>query len=169
MEWSLVRLAPAIVAASKDPRARSSLHEALARLDKALAKGGQPFLAGEEITSADIGVWSLLALEGTLSGAPEVSHVEAWFQRVAELPKVQDVLSEHPLSKLSLAAMQQSNHFGSLPQSKAESVTDSPATSAQAKTPDSPVAAAITSDEQQQVVYHFVYSKPIVEKEPRTV
>lgn len=167
-----MRLAPALQQSSRDPKARAVLLQSLAHLNAALRETGA-FLTGPQVTAADIGIWVLVALEDTLKGASEVGNIKEWFERVLALPVVQSTIADYPLSELSLAGLQQSNNFGGFSHITLDaerSPTRSVAFSTQSsESPSIAAADTVTPEELQLVVDHFVYTKPVVEKEPRTV
>lgn len=160
-------MAPAILQSGRDPKARQVLQQALTNLNTALGATGK-FLTGRHVNCADIGIWSLIALEETLKGAKDVDHIKAWFQRVLDIPAVKSVIEKYPLSDLSLAALQQCNSFGGFSHIKLD-LNGSPSHSADKNQADSAWSDMVTTEELQLVYDNFVYKKHIEEKEPRTM
>lgn len=167
----MVRLTPAILQSSRDPKARHVLQQCITNLNVALGATGQ-FLNGDDITAADIGIWSLIALEETLKDSKDVNHIKAWFQRILDIPVVKKTIAAFPLSDLSLTAIQQSNPFGGFGHIKLEAsppATRSAVSTQVSESPSSVVSDLVTADEIHKVQEHFVFKTPEVEKEPRTV
>ncbi|XP_058057768.1 methionine--tRNA ligase, cytoplasmic [Anopheles bellator] len=117
LEWSSKRLAPALthnmaVGTRADPNTKPILNTLVKMLDDCLSRNA--FLTGDQITSADVAVWSLLAPDGTLKGAVNIDNLLRWYRQIAAMPEVQAALAVLPLKELSFASLQCSNRFGGL-------------------------------------------------------
>ena len=59
-------------------------------------------------------MWSLIAPDGTLSGAQNIDNLLVWFRKIAALPKVKAVVELQPLKDLNFSSLRESNRFGGL-------------------------------------------------------
>ena len=95
-----------------DPNATPVLNSLVKHLDERLQKTA--FLAGNQLTAADLAVWSMLAPDGTLKGAQNVEQLKQWYRKILDMPEIQEVLTQQPLNALTFSALQQSNRYGGL-------------------------------------------------------
>ena len=117
IEWSTSRLAPALAqnfssGSRVDPNAKQILNSLLKSLDDSLGKS--TYVTGENISSADLSVWSLLSPDGVLKGLQGIDNVLKWHHKISELLEVKEALAILPLKSLNFASLQQANRFGGL-------------------------------------------------------
>lgn len=94
-----------------DPNAKATINSLVKLLDDTLKKSR--YLTGDNLSSADIAVWCLLAPEGTLKGSHDIENVLRWYNSIT-IPEIQEALTIMPLKSLHFASLQQANRFGGM-------------------------------------------------------
>lgn len=168
LEWSTSLLGPALahnmgVGHRADPNALPVLNSLVKKLNDHLKKN--EFLCGNELSPADLAVWSLLAPDGTLKGAHDIESVVAWYRKIVALPEVKEALEIQPLKDLSFTSLKDSNRFGGLH----HVVLPQFAESSNLLAESSHIAETVTDEEIENAKRSFVHVKVEAKSDPKTV
>ncbi|XP_063700982.1 methionine--tRNA ligase, cytoplasmic [Culicoides brevitarsis] len=171
LDWSSTRLAPALahnfaVGHRADPDARAILNALVKTLEDHLAKVN--FLTGDQVSSADWAVWSLLAPDGTLKGAQNIDNLLRWYRAVREFPAVQEALKVLPLKELHFNSLVNANRFGGVHHIVLDpKIGDS---NLQLLNPETPtISDTVLPEEMEAARENFVPVKEVKAQEPRVV
>lgn len=124
------------------------------------------FLAGDNISSADVSAWSLLTVEGAMKSLQDSDNVLKWFKTIAELPETKSAIDALPLKSLNFAALQQANRFGGL--LNIESIPQNGSQEAQSEL-SSPVHETVQQAELDLAKDRFVFEAHVKRDDPKIV